>query len=221
MQGRLCCSYGRYTYLKVPPLWRIQSACAVLTTFQVGFIMPVESGSIINIEFKARSNRHEQHRAMLKELRARHSGRDHQIDTYFRCARGRLKLREGTVETSLIHYRRPDDRGSKRSDVILHQVTDTESLKAILTEAYGVEVVVEKLRDIYFIDNVKVHLDVVPGLGSFLEVEAIAPSDGADVQALSQQCEEMRRRFGIEPGDMEPRSYSDLMREMQTKTPHS
>ena len=47
------------------------------------------------IEFKARCGNHALIREILKSKNARFIGEDHQIDTYLRVPRGRLKLREG------------------------------------------------------------------------------------------------------------------------------
>jgi adenylate cyclase class IV len=57
----------------------------------------------LNIEFKARCDDSEQVKAVLRKYNARFHGRDHQIDTYFNCSQGRLKLREGDIENNLSH----------------------------------------------------------------------------------------------------------------------
>ena len=36
----------------------------------------------------------------------------------------------------------------------------------------GIKAIVKKKREIYYIRNVKFHIDEVPGLGSFAEIEA-------------------------------------------------
>ena len=60
----------------------------------------------VNIEIKARCADHAPLRAILEAHRARYIGQDHQVDTYFKVPDGRLKLRQGNIENSLIHYRR-------------------------------------------------------------------------------------------------------------------
>lgn len=77
---------------------------------------------------------------------------DHQIDTYFRAHSGRLKLREGTIENALIYYERENKKGPKQSDIIMYKSVFNPSLKEILTRALGVLVVVDKQREIYFVD---------------------------------------------------------------------
>ena len=69
-----------------------------------------------NIEVKARCAEFERIESRLTELGAGPAGTFHQTDTYFRVPRGRLKLREGTVESCLVFYVRPDETGPRRCD---------------------------------------------------------------------------------------------------------
>ena len=169
------------------------------------------SGYRLNVEIKARCTDHDAVRSALKRLGSRKVGVDHQIDTYFRVPEGRLKLREGGIENSLIHYERPDQSGPKTSDVLLYRVDPDPSLKAVLSRALGVLVVVDKHREIHFVDNVKIHLDEVDGLGTFLEIEAI-DADGSRSEAeLQAQCEAFMADFGVKEGDLLDVSYSDML----------
>ncbi len=161
------------------------------------------------IEFKARCRDHARIREILKNKTARFVGEDHQVDTYFRVPGGRLKLREGTIENLLVFYSRPNQGGPKQSDVALSKVPAHSDLRLVLGTALGVLVSVDKRREIYFVENVKIHLDRVKGLGEFLEVEAIGSAD--EVPRLREQCEAFMREFGVRPEDLEEGSYSDLL----------
>ena len=108
----------------------------------------------INIEIKAKSNNQNKIREILELKNADFRGVDHQIDTYFKVNSGRLKLREGKIENYLIYYDREDKEGPKQSNVILLKSDPKSSLKEILTKALDILVVVDKQREIYFIDNV-------------------------------------------------------------------
>ncbi len=171
-----------------------------------------------NIEFKAWCKDHAPIRAYLEEVKARYVGEDHQIDTYFHVPTGRLKLREGTIERSLIFYQRPDQAGPKQSDVKLHPVAagTSGSLRGLLEEVLGIKVVVDKRRHIYFIDNIKIHLDQVEGLGTFLEVEAIDRTGEVDAAVLLVQCQELLMRFSVAESDLITHSYSDMLLEKRT-----
>jgi predicted adenylyl cyclase CyaB len=163
---------------------------------------------VINVEIKARCAHPEQVRSVLVQRKARFAGRDHQVDTYFHVEQGRLKLREGNIENALIHYRRPNESGPKTSDVLLYP--SSPGLKEILVAALGVLVAVEKQREIYYLENVKIHLDQVEGLGSFVEIEA-AGDENAERRALLGQCRELMTAFGVREEDLVAESYSDLL----------
>ena len=165
-----------------------------------------------NIEIKARATDHATARAVLAARGARFAGLDHQIDTYFRVATGRLKLREGDIENALIHYERENTSGPKHSKVGLLENTPGSTLKGILEAALGVDVVVDKRREIHFLGNVKIHLDDVRGLGTFVEIEAIDDDGTRPLEALRAQCEELMAAFGIREEDLLAVSYSDLLR---------
>jgi len=170
----------------------------------------------MNIEIKARCQNPDQIRAILKQHQAQFKGEDHQIDTYFHCHHGRLKLREGNVENYLIHYLREDSAAPKQSAVTLYRPLPDMALKQILTQALGVLVVVDKIREIYFIDNVKFHIDQVQQLGAFVEIEAIDFSGEIGTAQLRQQCEFYMRLFGIHAEDLIERSYSDMLLDQKT-----
>jgi adenylate cyclase class 2 len=185
----------------------------------------------VNVEIKARCHDLSAARKTLLRLGARLVGPDHQRDTYFRVPHGRLKLREGQIENNLIFYARPDQDGPKRSDVILVGTRPGSDLEALLTAALGQSAIVEKRREIYFVEvsditmpddptaterarareNVKVHLDTVTGLGSFVEIEAIDLDGTLGLPLLDAQCRRLMERLGIRDADLEAASYSDLV----------
>ena len=147
---------------------------------------------------------------ILTDFNARFIGADRQKDTYFRVAEGRLKLRVGNIENALIYYKRADQAGPKRSDVTLYKTQPGDGLKDFLEQAIGVVSVVEKVRRIYFIDNVKIHLDEVVGLGSFIEIEAIDADGSIGIGRLREQCGRWMEAFGILQTDLLENSYSDM-----------
>ena len=166
---------------------------------------------VINVEIKALCSDHERIRRILLEKNADFIGMDHQVDTYFRTGSGRLKLREGTIENNLIRYQRPDQAGPKISHCIIYKTEKGSVLKNILSDAMGVMVVVDKEREIYFIDNVKIHLDRVKGLGTFLEIEAQSEEGDKSEELLKRQCVQLMDEFGIRPDELLSDSYSDLL----------
>lgn len=165
----------------------------------------------INFEFKARHQNTALAEKLLLEQHPQFIGEDHQVDTYFMVPKGRLKLREGTIEQSLIFYERSNTAGAKQSNVILYEHEADPSLKQVLSHALGVKIVVDKIRRIYFIDNVKFHIDKVEGLGSFIEVEAIDKNGDIGLDKLQDQCRHYQELFGIKEVDFIAESYSDLL----------
>lgn len=165
----------------------------------------------LNIEIKARCTNPDLIRNYLKENKANFKGTDFQRDTYFNVPNGRLKLRQGNIENSLIHYERENQSGPKSSHVSLYKVENGDVLRNVLLNALGEKVTVEKQREIYFIDNVKFHLDEVPGLGSFAEIEAIDNDGSIGKERLQEQCEFYLKAFGIAETDLLTDSYSDML----------
>ena len=171
----------------------------------------------LNIEIKARCSNQEKIRSILKAHNAKFVGTDHQIDTYFNVNNGRLKLREGIIENNLIYYERENIDGPKQSDVILFSSDSKSSLKQILIKSIGILVVVDKKREIYWIDNVKFHLDIVEGLGTFVEIEVIAENLSIGRDKLLDQCTHYLKLFNIDNSDLLSTSYSDMLLNMESK----
>jgi predicted adenylyl cyclase CyaB len=164
---------------------------------------------LLNFEFKARLTDEPRVREALKRLGARFIGTDRQIDSYFRVPSGRLKVREGRIENALIFYRRSNVRRARQAAVEMMLLPRRNSLRAILTHALGTLAVVDKRREIYFVKNVKIHLDRVRQLGKFVEVEAISRT--SDVKKIRSQARQFQELFGITAKDIVAESYSDLI----------
>lgn len=165
----------------------------------------------LNVEIKAKSNNPTFVREYLLSHNAEFKGTDNQTDTYFNVPNGRLKLREGNIENSLIYYERTNQAGPKQSHFQLVKVEDATGLKEALIKANGLKVVVEKKREIYYIQNVKFHIDEVPGLGSFVEIEAGNILADLTKEELQQQCNFYLKEFGIQEADLIEVSYSDML----------
>lgn len=140
-------------------------------------------------------------------------GVDEQVDTYFKTLYGRLKLREGHIENSLILYNRPNESGPKTSEVNLVKLNPQSGMKEILKQSNGIQVVVKKQREIYFIDNVKFHIDSVDQLGDFVEIEAIDDDGSLGKGRLQKQCEYYMNLFRIQKEHCIDKSYCDLILE--------
>lgn len=171
---------------------------------------------IKNVEIKARCTDSDHCRKQLRAMEAQFKGVAQQTDTYFRVETGRLKLREGNLEQGLIFYQRPNQADPKPSNIILCHVQDNEQLKVLLSAALGVKVVVVKQREIYFLDNTKIHLDVVPQLGEFVEIEVIG-TDADSETRLRARCQALMQQLGITAADLISESYSDMLLKIEDR----
>ena len=165
----------------------------------------------LNVEIKAICNDPSSVRSYLINNGAIFKGMDEQTDTYFNVKDGRLKLREGSIENNLIFYNRANHTGPKSSHFNLVKIEDAKGLKDVMERSCGIKMIVRKRREIYYIDNVKFHIDDVPGLGSFIEIEAgniLADKTEAE---LLDQCNFYLKEFGTKEDDLVAESYSDLL----------
>jgi adenylate cyclase class IV len=90
---------------------------------------------------------------------------------------GRLKLREIVgVRAELIQYERSNEARSRKSEYRLTPISHPEELKASLAAALGLRGQVEKHRHVLLWHNVRIHLDKVKSLGTFIEFEAVMSS---------------------------------------------
>ena len=174
--------------------------------------------AILNIELKAWCKHPERIRDILTKKNAIFKGIDNQKDTYFKVKNGRLKMREGNIEYSLVHYDREDISGPKRSDVLYYHPRKEDLIKQQLQKSLGTLVIVNKKREIYYIDNIKFHIDEVEKLGSFVEIEAIDKTGNIGAEKLYAQCREYLSLFQIEDEDLINNSYSDMLMKKNLKT---
>jgi predicted adenylyl cyclase CyaB len=168
----------------------------------------------LNVEIKAKINRPEFIRSYLKDSNAEFKGTDFQTDTYFTVPAGRLKLREGNIENNLIYYERQNSAGAKESSFQLVPVPDAKTLKEVLAKSLGIKIVVKKRREIYFIGNVKFHIDEVENLGNFAEIEASDLYADIPKEELQRQCDFYLNELRIKKEDLISVSYSDMLFEL-------
>ena len=88
------------------------------------------------------------------------------------------------------------------------------NLKQLPAEILGIDTVVEKYRDIILSDNVRIHLDYVKGLGTFIELEAVHGDDDSEDENIANHNKLCRlmEEFGISKADLITGSYKELCR---------
>jgi homotetrameric cytidine deaminase len=166
-----------------------------------------------NIELKARDPQPGRTLELALALGAEDRGEIAQRDTYFARARGRLKLREQEPgEAELIQYRRADAPDARESVYRRVPAGEAAALRDALDAALGTLVVVQKRRRLLVWDGVRIHLDEVEQLGSFLELEAVAAPE-SDLAAERDKVERLRGGLEIADEALVVQSYSDLLLE--------
>jgi predicted adenylyl cyclase CyaB len=134
-----------------------------------------------------------------------------QDDTFFRCDRGRLKLRAFSAEEGeLIFYRRNDQPGPKQSFYVRTPTSSPDSLREALTLAYGEVGRVRKRRTLFMVGRTRIHLDEVEGLGDFLELEVVLRDD-EPMEAGVREAESLMARLQVQPSQLIDRAYVDLL----------
>src|SRR5262249_54501713 len=88
-------------------------------------------------------------------------------------------------------------------------VADPDGMRRVLDAALERAGEVRKVRHLHWIDNVRVHLDEVDGLGTFLELEAIVDAAHSEAECKSLAAV-LLDRFGIAPKDRLAAAYVDL-----------
>jgi len=168
-----------------------------------------------NIELKARCADLARAAKAAESLGAVAQGVLVQTDTYFRVPHGRLKLREisggeGGERAELIRYDRPDHADFRASDYDVIPVADPVTMKSALRRALGIRGEVHKRRNLYLRHNVRIHLDDVQSLGTFIEFEAVMNEGEDDAQSL-ERLRILREAMQIRDEDRVAQSYSDLL----------
>ncbi len=162
-----------------------------------------------NVELKATDPDPERSLQIALDLGAEDRGVLVQRDTYFRVPEGRLKLREETPGGAvLIQYAREDRPEARESRYRITPVEDPATLMTSLADALGTLAVVEKERRLLLWEGVRIHLDTVEGLGSFLELEGVAP-EGSDLSGEHDRVAQLGEALGLDDSRILAGSYSD------------
>ena len=165
----------------------------------------------VNIEVKARVYDFDRLRQKAEKLSDSPCQVIPQVDTFFNCSNGRIKLRELSPHTGqLVYYQRVDMPGPKHSEYKIFETDNPAMLKEILTEAFGVRGVVTKVRYLYMVGQTRIHLDDVKGLGVFMELEVVLKPEQTDAEGKSI-AKNLMQQLGIEEQDLINFAYIDLL----------
>ncbi len=162
-----------------------------------------------NVEFKAELRDLDLARVLCRRVRATLAETLHQTDTYFRLADGRLKRRETAGHpTEYIYYHRDN---AARARVSRFNIYSLEQARAHFGSLeLPTWVVVRKVREVWMHSGVRIHLDQVEGLGTFMELEALV-TPTSPVELCHQTVQLIRQAFGPVMGELVSLSYSDML----------
>lgn len=164
-----------------------------------------------NIEIKARIENIALMAARVAAIADKGPIKITQDDTFFPCANGRLKLRIFSPDRGeLIYYRRADQKGPKESFYLVSHTSSPETLRDLLSLAYGQVGRVRKHRTLFLAGRTRIHLDRVQGLGDFLELEVVL-QEGEDAARGEDIAHALMRKLGIFPEQLIEGAYVDLL----------
>jgi len=164
-----------------------------------------------NIEIKASYPNLEEATERLKKLPVQFEGVDEQTDIFYRVNSGRLKLRRSKLYGDLlIPYLREDQQQPKSSEYVLIAVSDADQIEKLLSQILGVDKKVHKFRAIYHFQNVRIHLDQVDGLGTYIELEAVVRNEN-DTGASRERINFLMKQLHICPENLIAKAYVDLL----------
>lgn len=134
--------------------------------------------------------------------------REKQKDIYYDIKNGRLKLRIINEKSgSLIYYNRSSRTRKRVSNYIISVTKDFNELHDIMKRFHGVKITVEKTREIFVYDNIRIHLDKVKNLGNFLEFEVIFDN----LNKAKQQLKYLIEYYKLNENNFIKESYSDML----------
>ncbi|MHA2253513.1 MAG: class IV adenylate cyclase [Candidatus Kariarchaeaceae archaeon] len=156
-------------------------------------------------------------RSRLKDKNAKFIEKEINLDTYYNHPQRNFiesdeALRIRTTQSSnILTYKgeKIDTRSKSRKEINIKYEGNTmgDLLESLGFTKSGE---VHKHREIWELDNTKVLLDEVTGLGSFVELE-IDGSDTSETDSMVNILEKTARKLGLDPDDQIRTSYLELL----------
>ena len=167
-------------------------------------------------EAKIRVADHEPTRARLIKLGASSQGQQVHADIYFDTAEDSLRKTDTalrlrcTGQTGVLTYKGPREESPyKQRQEIQSAVANPQAIKSLLEQlGFTQSLLLEKSRESWLLDRCRVELDILPLLGSFVEIEG--PSQ-EDITGVIEQLQ-------LDSSDSITTPYPTLVREHLKKT---
>lgn len=171
-----------------------------------------------NIEIKARIENRNNLIARATRIADEGPIEINQDDTFFRCENGRLKLRIFSEhEGELIFYQRADEHGPEESFYLRSPTSTPVTLRDSLSMAYGQIGRVQKHRTLFLVGRTRIHVDVVEGLGEFVELEVVL-KENESVDCGIDEAHSLMEQLDINPSQLVQGAYVDLITQLVQHT---
>ncbi|CAI4228265.1 unnamed protein product [Auanema sp. JU1783] len=134
-----------------------------------------------------------------------------QEDVYFNVPKGYLKLRIMHPNRCghLIFNSNSKMSGHKMSKSQITEVEDVTQIRMTLAAALSELGTIRKKRRIFTVDNLRIYLDEVDEMGTFIDVSLTMNT--SDEEVIIKKVADIRQKLQIQESDIVPVAYLDLM----------
>jgi len=132
---------------------------------------------------------------------------------YFDVPFGQMKLRinsPGQDRGELISYKQTNNVGPNFSEARVTEVHGVQRLRNTLALSLTELGTIFKKRRVFYKNNVRVNLDEVEGLGSFVDIDIHAAGPKVSADELLKQAEAVQKELAIKDSQLVPFSYFEL-----------
>lgn len=171
---------------------------------------------MIEIEVKVRTD-HSKARIILKKIGAVKRGVESQSDVYFAApyrdfakTDEALRIRSLNDHTVLTYKSPKLDDISKTREEFETLVEEAATIKILRALGFSEAGIVRKQREIFSAGEITICLDLVEGLGEFLEVEIVAENE-KDLEISRAKLFELLKQFGAGEKDSIRTSYLEMI----------
>jgi predicted adenylyl cyclase CyaB len=165
-----------------------------------------------NLELKIMVKSHLSLKKNLLQIGAENRGILEQKDVYYSVPKGLLKLRIENEKESLIFYNRNENDKNRWSDFEILEFANGNAEK-FFSNIFDVEIIVKKKRELFYYDDIRIHLDSVNQLGKFLELETLVINGKADAK---KRFEMIKSLLNLNESKQIRKSYRDLLMDRTT-----
>jgi predicted adenylyl cyclase CyaB len=154
-----------------------------------------------DVTLKARVSNTRILEVQLEAIGAKFIGEDHQHDIYFTCTVGKLKFRKGTLGTLITHYERTRMDKAEKTHVFRY---DANPSAEEVQQLYAIHEIIgetHKIRKLYQLENVSIHVDELPTGEKFIEVEAKDYAEMLSEEQLNIQCQQLFETLQLSDAD--------------------